>query len=170
MKNKVTTALAAGAALAVSLAATAESTDTGAIRHLLSAYETALNAQDTDTIVALYADDGVFMPQHSLPRVGRDSIRAAYDGVFVAITLAIEFEVDEIGLLSEDWAFARTRSEGTVRINATGDTGPEANQELFLFQRADGGAWKIARYIFSTTNPPRSQAREGASRERRNDS
>ena len=95
------------------------------------------------------------MPQHSLPQVGRNSIRAAYEGVFTAITLDIEFEVDEIALLSKDWAFARTRSEGTVRINATGDTGPEAKQELFLLQRNGAGHWKIARYIFSTTNPPR---------------
>lgn len=155
MKNNVLPMLAAGAVLAASTAVLAESTAAGAIQDLLSAYETALNAQDTDTIVSLYADDGVFMPQHSLPRVGRDSIRDAYDGVFVAITLDIEFEVDEIGMLSEDWAFARTRSAGAVTIAATGDTGPEANQELFLFQRPDGGDWKIARYIFSTTNPPR---------------
>jgi len=155
MKNIVLPTLVAGAALAASVAASAENTGTSAIQNVLSAYETALNAQDTDTIVSLYADDGVFMPQHSLPQVGRDSIRAAYDGVFVAITLDIEFEVDEIGQLSEDWAFARTRSEGTVRINATGDAGPEANQELFLFRRNEDGSWKIARYIFATTNPPR---------------
>lgn len=155
MKNHALPALAAGAALAAAFPALAETADTDAIQSVLSAYETALNAQDTNTIVSLYAHDGVFMPQHSLPQVGRDSIRAAYEGVFVAITLDIDFEIDEIGLLSEDWAFARTRSEGTVQINATGDRGPEANQELFLFQRTDGGTWQIARYIFSTTNPPR---------------
>lgn len=155
MKNSILPTLAAGAALAASFSALADKTDPGAIQNVLSAYETALNAQDTDTIVSLYADDGVFMPQHSLPQVGREKIRAAYDHVFTAITLDIDFQIDEIGQLSEDWAFARTRSAGTVRINATGDSGPEGNQELFLFQRTKGGNWKIARYIFSTTNPPR---------------
>lgn len=155
MKKIFLTTMAVGAALAATFPTSAENTDTGAIHDVLSTYETALNAQDTDTIVSLYADDGVFMPQHSQPQVGRESIRAAYEGVFVAITLDIEFEIDEIGLLSDNWAFARTRSEGTVRINATGDSGPEANQELFLLQRADGKTWQIARYIFSTTNPPR---------------
>lgn len=43
-----------------------------------------------------------------------------------------------------------------MTINATGDKGPEVNQELFVFQKQDGGDWKIARYNFSTTNPPRS--------------
>jgi uncharacterized protein (TIGR02246 family) len=155
MKNKVFTTMAATAALAASFPASAENTDTSAIQGVLSAYETALNAQDTDTIVSLYAEDGVFMPQHSQPQVGRDNIRAAYYRVFEAITLDVEFEVDEIQQLSGDWAFVRTRSDGTVKINATGDSGPEGNQELFLFQRTESGSWKIARYIFSTTNPPR---------------
>ena len=155
MKRIELATLMAGAALAIALPASAEDTGTSAVQDVLSTYEVALNAQDTDTIVSLYADDGVFMPQHSLPQVGRDNIRVAYDRVFTAITLDVEFEVDEVRLLSEDWAFVRTRSDGTVRINATGDTGPEANQELFLFQRGNDGTWKIARYIFSTTNPPR---------------
>ena len=155
MKNIALTTMAVGAALVASYPASAENADTSAIQNVLSVYETALNAKDTDTIVGLYADDGVFMPQHSQPQVGVDNIRTAYDNVFTAITLDIEFTIDEIGLLSDDWAFARTRSEGTVRINATGDSGPEGNQELFLFQRTNGKTWQIARYIFSTTNPPR---------------
>ena len=63
---------------------------------------------------------------------------------------------DEIRPLSQDWAFARTRSDGTVKVLA-GDqlAGPEANQELFLLRRDDSGQWRIARYIFSTTTPLR---------------
>jgi hypothetical protein len=49
---------------------------------------------------------------------------------------------------------ARTNSAGTVKVKTTGGGGPEANQELFVFQKIDG-TWKIARYCFSTTNPPR---------------
>ena len=121
----------------------------------LTAYETALNASDVDGVMTLYADDGVFMPQHSAPSVGREAIRAAYDGVFQAIGLDIRFTIDEILRLSPDWAFARTRSEGFVRVKATGDKVPEANQELFVFQRQDDGHWRIARYIFTTTAPRR---------------
>ena len=50
---------------------------------------------------------------------------------------------------------ARTNSAGSVKVNVTGQTSREANQELFLFQKV-GNEWKIARYCFSTTNPPRS--------------
>ena len=30
----------------------------------------------------------------------------------------------------------------------------EANQMLFVFRKIGGTEWKIARYCFSTTNPP----------------
>jgi uncharacterized protein (TIGR02246 family) len=157
MKNAIKAGMIAGAALVSSAEVSAKASDQDrvAIERVLSTYETALNNRDTNTIVTLYADDGVFMPQHSLPHVGKDAVRAAYVRVFDAIKLNIEFTLDEIAVLSTDWAFARTRSEGTVTINATGQSGPEANQELFLFHRSGKGDWKIARYIFSTTNPPR---------------
>jgi hypothetical protein len=33
----------------------------------------------------------------------------------------------------------------------------KANQELFIFRKVTDGSWKIARYSFSTTNPPLQQ-------------
>ncbi|WP_416830949.1 MAG: YybH family protein [Erythrobacter sp.] len=158
MSHKTPTILIAGAALALSTPALAGQSDEtrAAITGLLDTYETALNAQDTDTIIRLYAEDGVFMPQHSSAQVGTAALQAAYLGVFEAITLNVDFAIDEIVSLSDQWAFARTHSLGTVTINATGESAPEGNNELFLFHRDADGAWKIARYIFSTTNPPRS--------------
>ncbi len=153
--TKPLSAAAAAIALSAGVAAADHHADRAKIETALSTYEKALNASDADTVMMLYADDGVFMPQHSAPNVGKEAIRAAYDGVFQAIKLDVEFTVDEILQVSPGWAFARTRSEGFVTINATGDKGPEANQELFVFQKQDDGDWKIARYIFSTINPPR---------------
>ena len=146
---------AAAIALSAGSAAADQAADRKNIESVLAKYEQALNASDADTVMTLYADDGVFMAQHSAPNVGRDAIRRAYDGVFGAIDLDIRFTVDEVIQVSPQWAFARTRSEGFVTVNATGDKGPEANQELFVFEKRDNDEWKIARYIFSTTNPPR---------------
>ena len=39
-------------------------------------------------------------------------------------------------------------------LNATGDKISEGNQELFVLQKVNGD-WKIARYAFSSINPPR---------------
>jgi uncharacterized protein (TIGR02246 family) len=124
-----------------------------AVAAVLADYEDALNQSDTEAVMKLYAPDGVFMPQHFPSSVGADAVRNAYDGVFEAITLKVKFVVAEVHQIAPDWAIARTNSAGTVTVKATGGGGPEANQELFVFQKIDG-AWKIARYCFSTTNPP----------------
>ena len=157
MKTLTKTLMTAAAALALSagVAAADYHADRTKIETVLSTYEKALNASDADTVMTLYTDDVVFMAQHGMPNVGKEAVRAAYDGVFQAIELDIEFTVDEVLRVAPEWAIARTRSEGFVTVNATGNRGPEANQELFVLQKQDDGNWKIARYIFSTTNPPR---------------
>jgi uncharacterized protein (TIGR02246 family) len=121
---------------------------------VLASYQDALNQSDTEAVMKLYAPDGVFMPQHFPSSVGASAVRQAYDAVFEAITLKVKFDVAEVHQIAPDWAIARTNSAGTATVKATGGGGPEANQELFVFQKIDD-AWKIARYCFSTTNPPR---------------
>lgn len=128
--------------------------DEKAITEALMQYESALNSSNTDQVMELYANDGVFMPQHFPSSVGSAAVRAAYDRVFASIQLSIKFDIVEVIQVSADWAFARTNSAGTVKVHANGQRGPEANQELFVFHKVDG-QWKIARYCFSTTNPPR---------------
>ena len=125
-----------------------------AVADVLAKYEDALNHSDTDAVMRLYATDGVFMPQNSPSSVGADAVRKAYDAVFRAIKLTVKFNVAEVVEMAPNWVFARTNSAGTVKVHATGAGGPEANQELFVFQKIEG-AWKIARYCFATTNPPR---------------
>jgi uncharacterized protein (TIGR02246 family) len=128
--------------------------DEEAIASILKKYETSLNASNTDAALRLYAPDGVFMPQHSHASIGPAAVRKAYDAVFAAITLTVQFDIAEIRQIAPDWVLARTNSAGTTKNNASGLYSPEANQELFLFQKING-AWKIARYCFCTTNPPR---------------
>lgn len=127
--------------------------DEKAIAAVLAKYQDALNQSSTDAVMKLYASDGVFMPQNSPSSVGAQAVRKAYDAVFDAIKLTVTFDIAEIHQLAPEWAFARTNSTGRVKVNATGETGAEGNQELFVFQKI-GGTWKIARYCFSTTNPP----------------
>jgi uncharacterized protein (TIGR02246 family) len=124
-----------------------------AIRNVLSSYEAALNASSTERVMPLYDDDGVFMAPNNQSAVGRAAVREAYDAVFKAITLKVKFAIAELAVMAPQWAFVRTNSAGTQKINATGATSPEANQELFIFRRGDDGQWRIARYSFSTTNP-----------------
>jgi uncharacterized protein (TIGR02246 family) len=145
----------AGSASGAGRAAAAD--DKAAITAALSAYEAALNGSNTEAVMPLYAEDGVFMPPFSHSAVGKAAIRQAYDAVFKAITLHVKFNVAEVVLMAPDWAFVRTNSAGTNKVNATGATSAEGNQELFIFHKGADGAWKIARYSFSSTNPPPGQ-------------
>lgn len=121
------------------------------VQSVLQSYEAALNSNDTDTILSLYGREPVFMPQHAAALVGRDAVRAGYEQVFATIKLDVRFtihEVEEAGA----WAWARTSSAGRTRILAADETVAEGNNELFVFRR-ESGAWKIHRYLFSTTQP-----------------
>ena len=130
------------------------SATTEGVTALLAKYNEALNASSTDAVLPLYAEDGVFMPPYSQSAVGAAAVRKAYDAVFKAITLDVKFTIAEIVELAPDWAFARTNSAGATTDHATGRKSSEGNQELFIFRKDQDGAWKIARYSFSPTNPP----------------
>ena len=128
-----------------------------AVAEVLAKYQDALNDSDTAAVMRLYTEDGVFMPPYSQSAIGPAAVRQAYDAVFKAITLTVKFNVAEVVEIAPNWAFARTNSAGTVTIHATGAKSAEANQELFIFRKVTDGSWKIARYSFSTTNPPPQQ-------------
>ncbi len=117
----------------------------------LKTYETALNANDIDSILELYGREPVFMPQHAPALIGRQAVRAGYEQVFATIKLDVQFTVHEVEEAG-DWAWARTSSAGRTRILASGIEVAEGNNELFVFHREDG-AWKIHRYLFATTQP-----------------
>ncbi len=125
--------------------------DNTAIEATLKQYEAALNASDVDGIMALYAEDGVFMPTVAPTAAGKEQVRAAYEYVLGIIKLDIAFSIDEI-VQHGDFAFARTVSRGEVTILAEGVTLPEENRELFVLKK-EGDHWKIARYMFNKMTP-----------------
>jgi uncharacterized protein (TIGR02246 family) len=128
--------------------------DKHAIAAVLTSYQDALARSDGDAVTRLFTSDGVLMAQESPSAVGADAVRQAYAAMFGVLALDIRFKIAEVRPLAPGWAFARTTSSGTIEIKATGARVPEANQELFIFQKVDG-TWKIARYCFSTTLPAR---------------
>jgi uncharacterized protein (TIGR02246 family) len=124
-----------------------QTTEKSAIEKLLFSYRDALNASDVNKVLALYANDGVFMPSNAPSAVGQEQVKASYEFVFSQIQLNIEFYIDEI-VVNGDYAFARTISKGTTLIHANGQKVAEENRELFVLQNAKG-QWKISRYMFN---------------------
>jgi len=121
------------------------------IEKLLGEYQKSLNTSDAKLAQSLYSKDGIFMPTEAPSGIGSEGILKSYEYVFSQIQLNIEFFIEEIQV-EGDMAFAVTSSKGTTLIHATGDTIPEANRELFVFEKVDGN-WKIARYMFNKTEP-----------------
>ena len=121
------------------------------IEELLTEYKKSLNTSDANLAQSLYTKDGVFMPTEAPSGIGSEGILKSYEFVFSQIQLNIEFFIEEIEV-EGNMAFAVTNSKGTVKIHANGIEAPEANRELFVFEKVDG-EWKIARYMFNKTEP-----------------
>lgn len=121
------------------------------IEELLSLYQKSLNTSDAKLAQSLYTKDGVFMPTEAPSGIGSENILKSYEFVFSQIQLNIEFFIDEI-VVEGNMAFAVTSSKGTVTIQENGIVAPEANRELFVFEKVNG-EWKIARYMFNKTEP-----------------
>lgn len=125
--------------------------DEQGVRHALSLYENALNAADTATIADLYTQDGVQMAPDQPAAVGREGVKAAYEATFKAISLKLQFHVDEVKLLGKTTALLRSHSTGSVKINGTDQPeGPAAFKELFILTKQANGKWKFSYYSFST--------------------
>ena len=130
--------------------------DEASIRNVMAAYNDALNGGSTAAVLPLYADDGIFMPPYSPSAVGKEAVRKAYHAVFRELKFNVKFTIAELVVMAPSWAYVRTNSAGTTGHASTGKTTAEANQELFIFHKDGDGAWRIARYSFSPTNPPAS--------------
>lgn len=123
-------------------------TEKSTIEKLLFNYQDALNASDINKVLPLYTQDGVFMPQGGPSAIGQEQIKGAYEYVFKNLQLKIKFTIDEIVIVNDHYAFARTVSRGTQLVHATGITGAEENREMFILQK-ENDQWKISRYIFN---------------------
>jgi uncharacterized protein (TIGR02246 family) len=119
------------------------------IESLLIAYKKTLNTSNAEKATSLYTKDGIFMPSGAPSAIGTENIKGAYDFVFSQIQLNIEFYIEEI-TIENTMAYAVTSSKGTTLIHANGETIPEENRELFVFEK-ENGIWKIAKYIFNKT-------------------
>ena len=119
------------------------------IENLLMVYKETLNTSNAEKATSLYTKDGVFMPSGAPTAIGTENIKGAYNFVFSQIQLNIEFYIEEI-TIENTMAYAVTSSKGSTLIHANGETIPEENRELFVFDK-ENNTWKIARYMFNKT-------------------
>ncbi|MEO1537292.1 MAG: SgcJ/EcaC family oxidoreductase [Pseudomonadota bacterium] len=135
--------------LATGTARADEHSETDRIVDLLRTYESFGNASDAEGMGSLYTEDAVLLPDRFDAYKGAEAITAFYTFAFSALTLDLVFEIDpEDIVVSGDAAYAVTTSAGTRLILETGQTVPEINRELWVFEQV-AGDWMIARYAFN---------------------
>jgi uncharacterized protein (TIGR02246 family) len=122
-------------------------TEKSAIEKLIFSYQDALNASDVSKVIELYAKNGVLMPNSAPTADGAGQIKGTYQYVFDNFSYTLQFSIIEIEV-SGNYAFVRSTSKGSVAIKASGQTVPDENKELFVFQKVDR-KWKIARYMYN---------------------
>lgn len=122
------------------------------ITDLLHAYGAVLSTRSIPDVLNIYTDDGVLMAPGYQPSVGKEALKSSYERIFSTIKLEIDFSIDEIVVMSDDWAFARTTAAGTKHWLLKESQESHHNQEIFICQKVES-AWKIARYCFSSMKP-----------------
>jgi uncharacterized protein (TIGR02246 family) len=131
---------------------TTRSADLRAIAQMAADWRAGWLAGDVDTLLALYADDPVLLPQGQPAVTGRDAIRALYEAVLSEFQFTTEStlnEVDASGDLGYFWS--------TYRLTATpkggGASTTSAGKSVFIVRRQRDGTWKITRLIDNSDNP-----------------
>jgi len=124
-------------------------TEKSAIEKLIFSYQDALNASDVNRVIELYTKNGVLMANSAPTADGAEQVKGTYQYVFDNFSYTLRFSIIEIEV-NGNYAFARSTSKGSFVIKASGQTVPDENRELYVFEKV-GGNWKIARYMYNKT-------------------
>jgi ketosteroid isomerase-like protein len=111
-------------------------------------YEELLNAGDTAGILALFAPDSVAEWNDKPSFATSDDKRRAYDALFRIAKFTTVFGYAGIDVVG-DTAVVRTFHHKGATVLEDGKEVVDLNREVFVLHR-EGGAWKIALYIFNT--------------------
>jgi uncharacterized protein (TIGR02246 family) len=120
-------------------------TDTHEPAALRDAWLEAFNARRLDPVLALYADDAVFLPITGERVAGREALRALYTKVFGEVTARLELQsagLERSGDLAYDTGTYRESVEaGGKHLQLTGSY-------LFTYRHTEAG-WRVSAQGFT---------------------
>ena len=128
------------------------SDDIEAIKRLAAEWRSGWLAGGADSLLSLYADEPVLMPQDQPVVVGKDAIRPLYEAVLKEFDFHGEATVKEI-VISGDLGFFRTAYTLTATPKAGGKPTKVTGKSIFIVQRDSGGTWRIARLMDNSDGP-----------------
>ena len=131
--------------LALTLAAAA-APDTSSPHAVLASLQRADNANDLETVVALYADDATLLPPEEARVDGKAAIRSRYTALFARTRMDARFEIDD-EKAGDATGYIRGRMIGK-RTAANGAVEDLTGKFVMLFRKERGG-WRIASLIWN---------------------
>jgi len=117
-------------------------TDEQAVRAVIDRWLCSSAAADVDTMLALLADDMVFIVPGQ-PPFGKEEFKAAWDGPMKGAKVVSDANVEEV-LVSGDFGCTRTRL-GVQITTADGETSRAEGYTMTLFRKQSDGRWLFAR-------------------------
>jgi len=133
--------------------------DVEAIRALCSQWETAVEAGDIDSLLALYTDDAVRLPPGGPSYSGKAAFEEYYRSIFETFSAEGVWPVEgtEEIIVAGDWAFHLSEYILFITTNEGGETMEENGKIVEIVQKQPDGSWKFAREIWNTTPPPEAE-------------
>lgn len=117
------------------------------VQYLLTTYSHALNTSNAEGLTAMYAADGVFMPDGAPTLQGRDEIRRGAERFLGQKQINIDFEVTDVTVDGE-YAFVQATSRCTIHQQSTGKIGNTECKDFFVLKN-EHQQWLIFRYMFN---------------------
>lgn len=127
--------------------------DIVAIKQLAEDWRSGWLAGDVDSLLSLYADDPVLLPEGQSAVVGKDAIRPLYQSVLKEFAFKSQgtiMEVEASGDLGYFWS--NYTLTATPRIG--GEPMVSEGKSVFIVKRQHDGAWKIACLVDNSNLPP----------------
>ncbi|MGZ4972160.1 MAG: YybH family protein [Limisphaerales bacterium] len=118
-------------------------TDERAIRDLHSTWIDAVNAGDLARLLALMADDVVFLNPGQAP-FGRDGFSIAFSAAHEQAVVRCISELEEVVVLGEV-AYTRSRDALSVTPRSGGQATQLPGHRITIYRRQPDGRWLLAR-------------------------
>jgi len=130
--------------------------DIHAIQQLAADWRSGWLSGDADSLLSLYGDEPVLMPQDQPAVIGKDAIRSLYRLVLKEYDFKSEGTLMEVEA-SGDWGYFWSTYTLTATPKAGGKPIKSVGKSVFIVKREPGGAWKIARLIDNSDGAPMDQ-------------
>ena len=124
-----------------------------ALRELHEQLTRAQNAEDTNPFEQLIASDVLAFPPDGTLIAGRQALITSNQRFFQRSRTIFDNKSEEM-VVSGDWGFDRGTYRYTETPRAGGPTVVTEGNYLWLAHREPDGAWRYARIIWNTRQPP----------------